>query len=122
MTDFGFTIAKTRQIDLDSCDLSRNSAIESPGATLRPCIGCGACTASCSAGRFTDFNIRRTHTLFRRGQYDGLEKALGNCMLCGKCYLVCPRSINLRRLIIQMRLSLSKNWRADESQDYQHEL
>lgn len=122
MTDFGFSISKPRSIDLDTCDLSMNAAVESSGASFRSCIGCGGCTASCSAGQFTDFNIRRTHTLFRRGQYDGLEKALNNCMLCGKCFLVCPRSINLRRLIIQMRQSISSKDPYDDLQDYLNEL
>ncbi len=122
MTDFGFTISKPRSIDLDKCDLKNNFLIESEGASFRACIACGACTAVCAAGQFTDFNIRRTHTLFRRGQYDGLEKALENCMLCGKCYLACPRSINLRRLIIRMRQVISTKEQPDGMQDYLNEL
>ena len=36
-----------------------------------------------------------------------MEKMLGSCMLCGKCTLVCPRGVNLRSLIINMRQILS---------------
>ncbi len=75
--------------------------------SYKRCIGCGGCTASCSARQFTDFNIRKTHYYFRRGQYDKLEQELRKCMLCGKCILVCPRGVNLRSLIINMRQIIS---------------
>ncbi|MBO4382071.1 MAG: 4Fe-4S binding protein, partial [Bacteroidales bacterium] len=39
--------------------------------------------------------------------YDRLEEELQKCMLCGKCTLVCPRGVNLRSLIINMRQILS---------------
>ena len=51
----------------------------------------------------TDFDIRKVHNTFRRGQYDRLSEELRKCMLCGKCTLVCPRGVNLRSLIINMR-------------------
>lgn len=71
--------------------------------SFKRCISCGACASTCSARQFTDFNIRKIHTNFRRGQYDGLEKELTACMLCGKCTLVCPRGVNLRSMVINMR-------------------
>ena len=75
--------------------------------SYKRCIGCGGCTASCSARQFTDFDIRKVHCFFRRGQYDQLEDELQKCMLCGKCTLVCPRGVNLRSLIINMHQILS---------------
>lgn len=81
--------------------------------SYRYCIGCGGCTATCSAGQFTDFNIRKTHFLFSRRQYDKLstellpEADLNKCMLCGKCSLVCPRGVNTRGLIVEMRMLLN---------------
>lgn len=75
--------------------------------SYKRCISCGGCTASCSARQFTDFNIRKAHLYFKRGQYDRLEEELQKCMLCGKCMLVCPRGVNLRSLIINMRQILS---------------
>lgn len=100
--DFGFTISKTRTIDLNAADLTKVARLEE----VRRCMDCGGCTATCTAGQFIDFNIHRTHLMFRRGQYAGLDKALEACMLCGKCTLVCPRGVNLRRMIINMRTLL----------------
>jgi len=121
--DFGFTISKGRGIDLDHSDLSKAASIEADMAGLRRCMDCGTCTATCSAGSFTSFNIRKVHTMFRRGQYDTLREELSKCMLCGKCSLVCPRSVNLRGAIIKMRTLLSSVPERDEELDsYLHKL
>ena len=108
MTNFGFQISKTRSINLDASDNGRRSRLLAEVPSYRLCIGCGGCTATCSAGHFTSFNIRRSHTSFGCGQIDGLAAQLDNCMLCGKCTLVCPRGVNLRGLIIRMRQILAE--------------
>ena len=107
MADFGFSISKTRSIKLSKADLSKYEQLLKLVPSFKRCISCGGCTASCSARQFTDFNIRKTHCYFRRGQYDKLEEELQKCMLCGKCTLVCPRGVNLRSLIINMRQILT---------------
>jgi len=107
MPDFGFSISRGRTIDFDTCDRSVAAALEDDTSGLIRCMDCGTCTATCSAGAFSDFSIRKIHTMFRRGQYAGVSEALSKCMLCGKCTLVCPRSVNLRHTIIRMRASLS---------------
>ena len=87
--------------------MAKFSQLQEMVPSYKRCIGCGGCTASCSARQFTDFDIRKVHCFFRRGQYDQLEDELQKCMLCGKCTLVCPRGVNLRSLIINMRQILS---------------
>jgi len=121
--DFGFKISKGRSIDLDRSDMSNADALFIEKSGLRRCMDCGTCTATCPAGGFTPFNIRKIHTLFRRGQYDSLQEELSKCMLCGKCTLVCPRSVNLRGTIIKMRTLLSSAPEMDEELDsYLHQL
>ena len=73
---------------------------------LQACIGCGTCTASCTAGNLTSFNFRKVHALVRRGEYQGAYEEMNKCMLCGKCRLVCPRGINTRALIMLMKRKL----------------
>lgn len=107
MNKFGFSISQGRQINYDEIQNDRIDTLLERVPSYKWCIGCGGCTASCSAGGFTDFNIRRIHTAFQRGQFDGLNDKLKNCMLCGKCLLVCPRGVNLRSLIINMRRILA---------------
>lgn len=103
---FGFTINAPRCLDMDTTQTDLANELLERVPSLNSCIGCGACTATCSAGSFTEFNIRRIQTLFRRGQIDQLEQKLRSCMLCGKCILVCPRGINTRQMIIEMRRML----------------
>ncbi len=107
MADFGFSITQTRSVKLNNADLSKYRQLAQLVPSYRRCIGCGGCTASCSARAFTDFNIRKVHCGFSRGQYDQVEQELQKCMLCGKCTLVCPRGVNLRSLIINMRQILT---------------
>lgn len=109
MNRFGFQISTARSIDLDRADAKFRQRLLEAVPSYRYCIGCGGCTATCSAGAFTDFNIRKTHFLFSRGEVDKLSPTpmpdvdLNKCMLCGKCTLVCPRGVNTRGLIMQMR-------------------
>ena len=109
MADFGFSISKPQSIDTNDMDVGRLQALEAKVPSFKRCINCGACTATCSACQFGSFNIRRIHNLYRWDQRKGLEKELQQCMLCGKCTLVCPRGVNLRYLIIRLRKALADN-------------
>ena len=106
--NFGYGISRPRAIDLDNNDLRKSSGIIAEMPELQACIGCGSCTASCTAGRLTDFNIRKVHTSVRRGEYKGAYDELNKCMLCGKCRLVCPRGINTRGLIVLIKRKLGE--------------
>lgn len=107
MSDFGFSISQARSINLTRTDFAKFEQLKDLVPSYKRCIGCGGCSATCSARQFTDFNIRKVHFFFRRGQYDQLENELQKCMLCGKCTLVCPRGVNLRSLVINMRQVLT---------------
>ncbi len=107
MNRFGFCISTTRSIDLDATDLATAERLLTAEPSLRACIGCGGCVATCTAAEFVDFNIRRVHTAFVRGQMDGLRAQLNRCMLCGKCLLVCPRDVHTRSAIMAMRKELT---------------
>ena len=107
MKNFGFSISKGRQLNFDEMKTDKVEKLLELVPSYKLCIGCGGCTASCSAAGFTDFNIRKIHTSFLRAQYDGLDEQLKRCMLCGKCLLVCPRGVNTRSLIINMRRVLN---------------
>ncbi len=107
MNKWGFGINEKRSIDLDknSPDIADRVLRDEP--SLRLCIGCGGCTATCSAGNLTRFNFRRVHHLLRRGEYAALSGEIDKCMLCGKCTLVCPRGINTRNVVLSIRKHLS---------------
>jgi heterodisulfide reductase subunit C len=102
MPDFGFAIKETRAENLDKVSLKKYKELLDKVPSFNLCFQCGCCSATCSARQFSDFNIRKIHTSFRRGEYAALSEELKACMLCGKCTLVCPRGVNLRSLIINM--------------------
>ena len=77
-----------------------------PAVNEERCIGCGACTALCTAGNLTSFNFRKVHTLVRRGEYEGAYEEMNKCMLCGKCRLACPRGINTRGVVMLIKRKL----------------
>ena len=108
MVNFGFSINQGRTINLDMNDASIKQ-LEAAVGSFRRCIRCGACTATCSAAQFTDFNIRKIQTTFRSGIYTQLAETIKPCMLCGKCTLVCPRGVNIRSLVINIRKILKEN-------------
>lgn len=105
-TNFGYCINRPRIIDLDNNDLRKSFDIIVEMPELQTCIGCGSCTASCTAGNLTDFNFRKLHTSVRRGEYKGAYEEISKCMLCGKCRLVCPRGINTRGVVMLIKRKL----------------
>ena len=103
MKDFGFNISVGRTENLDTLKRNKIDELMDRVPSYRYCISCGTCTAVCSAGQFTNYNFRRVHTAFSRGETEKLEESLRSCMLCGKCTLACPRGVNTRALIVNMR-------------------
>jgi len=107
MDSWGFSIAKTRTIDIDSVDFKVLARLTDKVPSAKRCIMCGACAATCSAANFVDFSFRKTHLLFHRGQFSNISEELDKCMLCGKCKLVCLRGVNTRAIIYNLRIILN---------------
>ena len=99
---WGFTINGAWVIDYDKNARNLAEHVDAEVASSRLCIGCGGCTATCTAGSFTEFNIRKLQMLMKRGENSEVYEQLNKCMLCGKCLLVCPRGVDTRRMILSM--------------------
>lgn len=106
MINFGYTINEARDIDLDKNDRLVGERILAQMPELQTCIGCGGCTATCTAGNYSTYNFRKVQTLVRRGEYKGAYEQMNKCMLCGKCRLVCPRGINTRGAVLLIKQEL----------------
>ena len=104
---FGYAVARDRQIDYDANSHTICQKVSLSEPTLNLCISCGTCSATCSAAQFTDFSLRKVILLLKRGETKGLSAELSKCMLCGKCQLVCPRNVSTRNLIIQINKALT---------------
>lgn len=108
MTNWGYQVQKDRQIDYEANSHEVSAEVEKQEPSFKLCISCGTCAATCSAAVFTDFNLRKTILLVRRGELLGLENEITKCMLCGKCQLACPRGVNTRNVILQIGKALQK--------------
>ncbi|MBP3420437.1 MAG: 4Fe-4S dicluster domain-containing protein [Marinifilaceae bacterium] len=102
MVNFGFTISVTRAVEYDKNDkgCAEYVALRVPSSSA--CIGCGGCSATCTAGNLTEFNIRKIQMLMKRGENQLYKEQLHKCMLCGKCLTVCPRGVDTRGMILAM--------------------
>jgi len=109
MGKFGFTISTGRQIDYDNNDKSLHHYIIKQEPSIQICIGCGACTASCTSGHYTHFNFRKLQLLISRGENINIEQEISKCMLCGKCKLICPRGVNTRNIIFSIKRWIKEN-------------
>ena len=100
MTDFGFMLSKSAALDLDKADTGLYGKLCAIEPDARICMGCGSCSASCTAAPFNGMSVRKVILGLQRGQ--DVRPMLQGCMLCGKCAMVCPRGINTRHLILSL--------------------
>ncbi|MDP4292433.1 MAG: 4Fe-4S dicluster domain-containing protein [Bacteroidota bacterium] len=108
MSKFGFTISKDQQIDYDHLSRELARYIQKAEPTVYRCMSCGSCAGSCSAAKFTQFSFRKLVTGVLRGDDRHIIGEIQKCMLCGKCMLVCPRGVNTRNVIHQLRKALNE--------------
>jgi heterodisulfide reductase subunit C len=103
MEQFGFTLSKARVIDYESNDRRVAEYILEKEPSLKLCIECGGCAATCTTGMFVSFSLREINILLKRGENKQVINKIKHCMLCGKCSLVCPRGVNTRNVVFLAR-------------------
>ncbi|KXS46464.1 MAG: heterodisulfide reductase subunit C [Methanohalophilus sp. T328-1] len=60
---------------------------------IERCIQCGACTSSCPAARYSDYNPRNVMKRVKEDDWSVIEdKTIWNCFYCYTCNLRCPRN------------------------------
>lgn len=99
MIDFGFGISPSSAIKLDDFDRTKYNKLCEMEPDILKCMACGSCAAVCTAGQFSDMNLRKVILLLGRGRDEEAVKMVEHCLLCGKCLIVCPRGINTRHLL-----------------------
>lgn len=103
MVNFGYAPLEIKILDLDKANLALGEWIAQHDETFGLCIACGSCTATCTAGKFTEFSFREMCHSVRRGEYLEAIAESEKCMLCGKCTLACPRNVNTRHIVKLVR-------------------
>ena len=107
--NFGYHISRDRQLDYDAMNREAYQKVAQAEPTVKACISCGTCSATCSTGGFTNFSLHRYILLLKRGYTGEVKDKIGECMLCGKCQLACPMGVNTRNLILTMQKILHTN-------------
>jgi len=107
MPDFGFGIHDDLMIDHDRLSLAYEAVLEEV-PSISGCISCGSCSGTCVSSFQSGAGFRKLVMLLKNGSYEQLQQALDYCQFCGKCSLVCPRGINTRRAILEMRKQFKK--------------
>jgi heterodisulfide reductase subunit C len=107
MIDFGYTKNESLKIDLDAADCSMFKRLLNSEPSAAICISCGTCTATCSAGQFTDFNLRKIILSCKRGEIQSFKDIINRCMVCGKCQFACPKGVNTRHIVLTLNKYLS---------------
>ena len=108
MINFGYTLSKNHQIDLDLVDPKIIRQIRKVEPSFSLCMSCGTCSATCTANVHQKTNLMKAILMTNRGEYFDALKELKNCMLCGKCQMICPRGVNTRSLIFKLVNILEK--------------
>ena len=90
MNIFGFKISPSSAINLDKVDRSRFEKL----CSIEPDA------AKCMASSFSGMSLRKVLLCLQRGKESDAMKMMKNCMLCGKCSMVCPRGINTRNVLL----------------------
>ncbi len=102
MVDFGYKISSGNRVDLDNFNNTTFRTLKELSPDIIKCIACGSCTSSCSAGNFSNVSFRSAILLMERGLNKQSIDIIKGCMLCGKCTIVCPRGINIRKAILSI--------------------
>ena len=82
------------------------------GQNVQQCFQCGTCTASCPMLDNMDTHPRKIMRMAQLGLEDKLEdiKTCWICASCHTCNVVCPRGVDLPRVMEALRLmTLRKN-------------
>ncbi len=102
---WGFTTEKSSQVNLDLVDPDLYEALAEKVPGFRACLFCGSCSATCTVIR-DGMNFRYLHLLLLRGELPQAAGVLAPCLLCGKCTLVCPRNVDTRSVLFNLKILL----------------
>ncbi|MBN2488671.1 MAG: 4Fe-4S dicluster domain-containing protein [Methanosarcinaceae archaeon] len=90
-------------------EIVKRSLRTSDSIGIDRCIQCGACTASCPAARFTDYNPREIVKRVMENDCSVIgDETIWNCFYCYTCHLRCPRN-NSPSQVVQVLRQLSIN-------------
>ena len=105
---WGFKSESSGIIDLNKGNYTYYEKLSAKIPGLQSCLFCGSCHSTCTA-QAERMNFRRMHLLLRRGITHPLRQLIASCVLCGKCTLVCPRNVDTRSVVYNLKLLLHES-------------
>ena len=94
-------------LDLTSVTVDRAfaQALTPTDASLRTCIQCGTCSASCPSAHAMDYSPRMLWRMVQLGLTDEVlrSKTMWLCSICYQCQVRCPRGIPLTEAITRLK-------------------
>lgn len=108
MINFGFELQNEHLIDLDKANLSIYTKLINVEPSVKLCISCGSCSATCSSTIHNHTNLRRAILFIQRGENTSAKNEIESCVLCGKCTLLCPRGVSTRNVLFHLIRILNK--------------
>ncbi len=100
---WGFGTEKSNVINLDVINKGLYNALVKKVPGLKACFYCGSCSATCTTSD-DGMNLRMVNLLIRRGDTEQFDRIIRPCILCGKCTLACPRDVDTRSVIFNLRI------------------
>jgi len=94
-------------LDLTSVTVDRAfaQALTPTDASLRTCIQCGTCSASCPSAYAMDYSPRMLWRMVQLGLTEEVlrSKMMWLCSICYQCQVRCPRGIPLTETITRLK-------------------
>lgn len=103
MNPWGFALPATRELDYDAANTKAWQHILQSEPSLGQCITCGQCAAACTRQSKRFAGMRLLILCLARGEHQQAADLGMECQLCGKCSLVCPRGVHLRKVCLEVK-------------------
>lgn len=83
------------------------------GQNIQQCFQCGTCSAACPMLENMDIHPRKVMRMAQLGTLEGKMENIKTCWVCASCHscnVMCPRGVDLPRVMEALRLmTLRKN-------------
>ena len=98
-------LAAVREKALHASAVDARAVVEVVGPSFAACLQCGLCTSVCPLNTVGVYNPRRIlrDIALDAGSDRSVDRAVWNCLTCGRCNTDCPRGIDIVAALLAVR-------------------